>query len=295
MNDLDVALIKSQVLSEALPYIRRFAGSTFVIKHGGNAMAGGAIDEAAALDSFARDVVLLASVGIKVVVVHGGGPQIGEMLGRLGIASQFVNGLRVTDSATLEVARMVLMGKVNPEIVGAINKFAPLAIGLSGADTGLIVASRAQGDLGFVGEVQSVQPDLIIRLLEQGLIPVVATVAVDVMGQAYNINADTVAGAIAGAIGAEKLIYLTNVEGIYANWPEQDSLIRRASSAEVGSLVASGAISEGMIPKLTSCLHALESGVSSAHILDGRVEHSLLLEIFTDSGVGTMVTREEAS
>ena len=190
---------------------------------------------------------------------------------------------------------MVLMGKVNPEIVGAINKFAPLAIGLSGADTGLIVASRAEGDLGFVGEVQSVQPDLIIRLLGQGLIPVVATVAVDVMGQAYNINADTVAGAIAGAIGAEKLIYLTNVEGIYANWPEPDSLIRRASSADVGSLVASGAISEGMIPKLTSCLHALESGVSSAHILDGRVEHSLLLEIFTDSGIGTMVTREEAS
>ncbi len=295
MNEMDVAMIKSQVLSEALPYIRRFAGSIFVIKHGGNAIADSQGGEAAALESFANDVVLMASVGIKPVVVHGGGPQIGQMLDRLGIASQFVGGLRVTDSATLEVARMVLMGKVNPEIVGAINKLAPLAIGLSGADTGLIVAERAEGDLGFVGEVQSVKPDLIIRLLDQGLIPVVATVAEDGAGQAYNINADTVAGAIAGAIGAEKLIYLTNVDGIYANWPDPASLIRRATASDIKTLMASGAISEGMIPKLTSCLRALELGVGSGHILDGRLEHSLLLEIFTDSGIGTMVTREELS
>ena len=295
MNEMDVAMIKSQVLSEALPYIRRFAGSIFVIKHGGNAMADSQGGEAAALESFANDVVLMASVGIKPVVVHGGGPQIGQMLSRLGIASQFVGGLRVTDSATLEVARMVLMGKVNPEIVGAINKLAPLAIGLSGADTGLIVAERAEGDLGFVGEVQSVKPDLIIRLLDQGLIPVVATVAEDVAGQAYNINADTVAGAIAGAIGAEKLIYLTNVDGIYANWPDPASLIRRATCGDIKALMDSGAVSEGMIPKLTSCLRALEFGVGSGHILDGRLEHSLLLEIFTDSGIGTMVTREELS
>ena len=291
MDDLQVAMIKSEVLSEALPYIRRFAGSIFVIKHGGNAIADTLMDEQAALESFARDVVLLASVGIKPVVVHGGGPQIGAMLGRLGIQSQFVGGLRVTDSATLEVARMVLMGKINPEMVGAINKFAPLAIGLSGADAGLIVAAQAAGDLGFVGDVKSVAPDLILRLLDQGLIPVVASVAVDDEGQAFNINADTVAGALAGAISAEKLIYLTNVEGIYSRYPDSNSLIRQADSKDLAELLDSDAVSQGMIPKLRSCLKALEAGVRSVHILDGRTEHSLLLEIFTDLGIGTMVTQ----
>lgn len=291
MDDLQVAMIKSEVLSEALPYIRRFAGSIFVIKHGGNAIADTMMDEQTALESFARDVVLLASVGIRPVVVHGGGPQIGAMLGRLGIQSQFVGGLRVTDSATLEVARMVLMGKVNPEMVGAINKYAPLAIGLSGADAGLIVAAQAAGDLGFVGDVKSVAPDLILRLLDQGLIPVVASVAVDDEGQAFNINADTVAGALAGAISAEKLIYLTNVEGIYSRYPDSSSLIRQANSKDLAELLDGDTVSEGMIPKLRSCLKALEAGVRSVHILDGRTEHSLLLEIFTDLGIGTMVTR----
>ncbi|MDA8116195.1 MAG: acetylglutamate kinase [Actinomycetota bacterium] len=287
MEDLEVAIIKAGVLSEALPYIRRFAGSVFVVKYGGNAIADSS-DEAT-LESFARDVVLMASVGIKPVVVHGGGPQIGEMLARLAIESRFENGLRVTDATTLEVVQMVLMGKVNPEIVAAINRFAPLAVGLSGADTGLIIAEPAPGDLGFVGEVESINPEIVERLLGEGMIPVVATVGVDRRGQAYNINADVVAGAIAGAIRAEKLIYLTNVEGIYADYPDPASLIRRISSGGLSAMLASGSATAGMIPKLRSCLDALEAGVGSAHILDGRMEHSLLLEIFTDSGIGTMV------
>ena len=291
MEELEVAIIKAGVLSEALPYIRRFSGSVFVVKYGGNAIADAS--EEATLESFARDVVLMASVGIKPVVVHGGGPQIGEMLARLAIESRFENGLRVTDAATLEVVQMVLMGKVNPEIVAAINRFAPLAVGLSGADTGLIIAEPAPGELGFVGEVESINPEIVERLLGEGMIPVVATVGVDRRGQAYNINADVVAGAIAGAIRAEKLIYLTNVEGIYANYPDPASLIRRISSEGLSRMLRSGSATAGMIPKLRSCLKALEAGVGSAHILDGRMEHSLLLEIFTDSGIGTMVVAEE--
>ncbi len=291
MEELEVAIIKAGVLSEALPYIRRFSGSVFVVKYGGNAIADAS--EEATLESFARDVVLMASVGIKPVVVHGGGPQIGEMLARLAIESRFENGLRVTDAATLEVVQMVLMGKVNPEIVAAINRFAPLAVGLSGADTGLIIAEPAPGELGFVGEVESINPEIVERLLGEGMIPVVATVGVDRRGQAYNINADVVAGAIAGAIRAEKLIYLTNVEGIYANYPDPASLIRRISSEGLSRMLRSGSATAGMIPKLRSCLKALEAGVGSAHILDGRMEHSLLLEIFTDSGIGTMVVAED--
>ncbi|MDA8374208.1 MAG: acetylglutamate kinase [Actinomycetota bacterium] len=291
MEELEVAIIKAGVLSEALPYIRRFSGSVFVVKYGGNAIADAS--EEATLESFARDVVLMASVGIKPVVVHGGGPQIGEMLARLAIESRFENGLRVTDAATLEVVQMVLMGKVNPEIVAAINRFAPLAVGLSGADTGLIIAEPAPGELGFVGEVESINPEIVERLLGEGMIPVVATVGVDRRGQAYNINADVVAGAIAGAIRAEKLIYLTNVEGIYANYPDPASLIRRISSEGLSRMLRSGSATAGMIPKLRSCLKALEAGVGSAHILDGRMEHSLLLEIFTDSGIGTMVVARD--
>ena len=291
MDDLEVAMIKAGVLSEALPYIRRFAGSVFVVKYGGNAIADAS--EAATLESFARDVVLMASVGIKPVVVHGGGPQIGEMLARLAIESRFERGLRVTDAATLEVVQMVLMGKVNPEIVGAINRFAPLAVGLSGADTGLIIAEPAPGDLGFVGEVASINPEIVQRLLGEGMIPVVATVGVDRQGQAYNINADVVAGAIAGAIRAEKLIYLTNVEGIYANYPDPGSLITRISAEGLAQMLERGSATAGMIPKLKSCLGALAAGVGSAHVLDGRMEHSLLLEIFTDSGIGTMVVAKE--
>ena len=291
MEELEVAIIKAGVLSEALPYIRRFSGSVFVVKYGGNAIADAS--EEATLESFARDVVLMASVGIRPVVVHGGGPQIGEMLARLAIESRFENGLRVTDAATLEVVQMVLMGKVNPEIVAAINRFAPLAVGLSGADTGLIIAEPAPGELGFVGEVESINPEIVERLLGEGMIPVVATVGVDRRGQAYNINADVVAGAIAGAIRAEKLIYLTNVEGIYANYPDPASLIRRISSEGLSRMLRSGSATAGMIPKLRSCLKALEAGVGSAHILDGRMEHSLLLEIFTDSGIGTMVVARD--
>lgn len=290
MDLLSDARLKSGVLIEALPYIRRFKDATFVIKYGGNALANGLTTEAAQLESFASDVVILASVGIKIVIVHGGGPQIGALLERLGIKSEFVDGLRVTDAQTLEVARMVLMGKINPEIVGAINQFAPIAIGISGADTRLINATKLGDDLGFVGEVESVNPDVLLRLLVQGLIPVVATVAIDEMGQAYNINADTVAGAIAGSLKAEKLIYLTNVEGIYEDYPDPATIIRRLDRIQLQRLIESTKISEGMIPKMNSVFRALDEGVGSAHILDGRFQHSLLLEIFTDSGVGTMIT-----
>ncbi len=289
MADFEDAQLRSSVLIEAITYMRRFQGSTFVIKYGGNAIAGG--DERSALTSFAQDVVALSSVGIKVVIVHGGGPQIGAMLSRLGIESQFVGGLRVTDSATLEVAQMVLLGKMNPEIVGAINSLAPLAVGISGGDAGLIEVESAGGDLGFVGKVKDVDPTLLDRLLAQGLIPVVATVAHDEEGQAYNINADVVAGAIAGALKAEKLIYLTNIEGIFANYPDPTSLIRRMSISQLKELLGSPAIGEGMIPKLESCCDALDHGVAAAHILDGRIAHSLLIEIFTELGIGTMVSR----
>ncbi len=289
MDFIEEARLKSAVLSEALPYIRRFKDSIFVIKYGGNAISDSEMAPHEQLESFASDVVLLASVGIKIVIVHGGGPQIGALLGRLGIQSEFKDGLRVTNAETLEVARMVLMGKINPEIVGAINQFAPIAIGLSGADTRLINVVRTPGDLGFVGEVESVNPDVIQKLLAQGLIPVVATVAVDEFGQAYNINADAVAGAIAGALYSEKLIYLTNVEGIYENYPDPKSIIRRTDSKTLAEMLAGSKIVDGMIPKLKSILRALDEGVGSAHILDGRSKHSLLLEIFTDSGIGTMI------
>jgi acetylglutamate kinase len=279
---------RAGVLIEALPYIREFRGQTIVIKYGGNALADG--DAAGALASFASDVVLLRSVGMRPVVVHGGGPQIGELMRRLGKVPEFRDGLRVTDAETLDIARMVLVGKINCDIVAAINVHGPLAVGLSGEDAGLITATPRDPTLGFVGDVSAVNPDLLDRLLAEELIPVVATIGSDAAGQAYNINADTVAGAVAEAVAAAKLIYLTDIDGVRARRDDPSTLLSTVSPDEMDALVASGAIGEGMIPKVLSCVGAVRSGVGRAHILDGRAPHALLLELFSREGVGTMVT-----
>jgi acetylglutamate kinase len=276
-----MAAEKAATLVEALPYIRRFWGSTVVVKYGGNAMTDPELAR-----QFAEDVVLMRSVGTHPVVVHGGGPQIGEVMARLGKEPEFHDGLRVTDAETLDIARMVLVGKVGREIVSSINVHAPLAVGLSGEDAGLIGATARDPALGFVGDVAHVDPALIHRLLAEDLIPVVSTIGSDPSGQAYNINADTVAGAVAAALGAEKVVYLTDVAGILDAGGE---LISRIDPAGLQALVDDGTVAGGMIPKVASCLHALEQGVGSAHVLDGRVPHVLLLEIFTDGGVGTMI------
>ena len=280
------------VLTEALPYIQRWQDEVVVIKYGGNALAGavGEAGDRAALASFASDVVLLRSVGMRPVVVHGGGPQIGALLARLGKDSRFVDGLRVTDAETLDAVRMVLLGQVNPDLVAAINVHGPLAVGLSGADTHLLRTRSADPSLGFVGEVTEVNPTVVERLLEQRLIPVVATIGADEAGQAHNVNADTAAGAIAAALHAAKLIYLTDIEGLRRDVADPASLVSHLTVSELAAAMADGSVTKGMIPKVESCLLALRGGVGQAHILDGRRPHALLLEVFTDEGVGTMVT-----
>jgi acetylglutamate kinase len=282
---------KAAVLVEALPYIRRFAGKVVVVKYGGNAMGPSSVDGATALSTFAEDIVLLHSVGLKVVVVHGGGPQIGEMLGRLGVETRFVDGLRVTDAETLDVARMVLVGKVNRELVSQINTHGPLAVGVSGEDGGFLHASARSPELGFVGDVDAVDATLIDALLASNLIPVIATIAMDDDGQAYNVNADSAAGAIAAALQAEKLVYLTDIEGIRSDPDDASSLVSTLTVDQLDAMVASGAIRDGMIPKVSSCVGAVRAGVGHAHVVDGRVPHVLLLEFFTRSGIGTMVTK----
>ena len=286
---------RASVLVEALPYIRRFWGAVVVVKYGGNALAGaeaGAAD--AALASFAEDVVLMRSVGILPVVVHGGGPQIGEMMARLGKTPEFRDGLRVTDAETLDIARMVLVGKVNRDIVSAINVHGALAVGLSGEDARLIQASARDSALGFVGDVDAVDPEILHRLLAQGLIPVVATIGASPAGQAYNINADAVAGAIAAALPATKLVYLTDVAGLRADPDDPGSLVPATDPDGLDAMIRSGAVRGGMIPKVEACGRAVRAGVGQAHILDGRIRHALLLEIFTDAGVGTMVAAPSA-
>ena len=278
-----------QHLLEALPYIQRFRQKVVVVKYGGNAMVDPALSAA-----FADDMVLLRAVGLRPVVVHGGGPQIGELLARLGIESQFKDGLRVTDADTLDVARMVLVGKVNRDIVGSINTHGPLAVGLSGEDAGLITSVARNPDLGFVGDVESVNPTILHRLLAEDLIPVVSTIGGSADGQAYNINADTVAGALAVALEAEKVIYLTDVPGLLDDVDDPTSLVSKATATELRAKVSAGELVGGMIPKIDAAVSAVESGVPSAHLVDGRVEHVVLLELFTDEGVGTMITRHDA-
>jgi acetylglutamate kinase len=287
-STLDARLLdastKADVLSQALPYIRAFSGKTVVIKYGGHAM-----ENAALADLFAVDVVLMRAVGIHPVVVHGGGPQISDLMRRLGKEPEFVEGRRVTDADTVDIARMALVGKVNREIVTAINRHGSSAVGVSGEDANLLRVRQRDPKLGYVGEVDVVDPTLLVRMLREDLIPIVATIGVDDDGQPYNCNADTVAGAIAEALQAEKLVYLTDVAGIYSNFPDESSLLARIDLEGLEALVANGAVSEGMIPKVESCVAALRNGVRRAHVLDGRLPHALLLEFFTDEGVGTMI------
>ena len=284
MQTDQTAAAKAAVLAEALPYIREFWGKTVVIKYGGNAMT-----DPALVDLFAQDVVLMRLVGMNPVVVHGGGPQISDLMRRLGKEPVFVEGLRVTDAETIDIVRMALVGKVNREVVAALNRHGPYAVGLSGEDAGLISVAPRDARLGFVGDVTSINASVLERQIEAELIPVVATVGVDAVGQAYNVNADSAAGAIAEALAAEKLVYLTNVPGLYRDLGDEGSLVSQVSAAELAAMLDDGTLSEGMVPKVASCVAALRKGVGRAHLLDGRIPHALLLEFFTREGIGTMV------
>jgi acetylglutamate kinase len=284
---------KASVLIESLPYIRQFWGKVVVVKYGGNVLSSkpgeDEIDEASALASFAEDIVLMRSVGMLPVVVHGGGPQIGALMERVGKEVEFQDGFRVTDADTIDLVRMVLVGKVNRDIVSSINVHGALAVGLSGEDANLITATARSEALGYVGDVVRVDPVIVHQLLAQGLIPVVATIGADPSGQAFNINADTAAGALAAALEAEKLVFLTDVSGLRTVPDDPSTLIHQASAEDLDHLLATGSAIGGMIPKVEACARAVRSGVGRAHILDGRTPHALLLEIFTDEGVGTMV------
>ncbi|MCE9622000.1 MAG: acetylglutamate kinase [Actinomycetia bacterium] len=275
------------ILLEALPYVHRFANKVLVIKYGGNVLAGVTDDDAVA--QFAHDIALVHQAGLRPVVVHGGGPQISKMMDRLGKEPEFRQGLRVTDAETVDIVRSVLVDQINPQLVAAINVHGPIAVGVSGETSGLIRASARNPELGFVGDVAGVEPSILNELLGKGMIPVVAPIGADEDGQAYNINADTAAGAIAEALRAEKLMYLTDIDGLRRIVTDPASLIRQTTVDELDAMIADGSIADGMIPKAQSCAKALRGGVHRAHILDGRIAHVLLLELFTDEGVGTMV------
>jgi acetylglutamate kinase len=279
------ATTRAKVLSEALPYIQQFTGKTIVVKYGGAAMKDSTLK-----DQVIRDVVFMSCVGLRPVLVHGGGPEINTWLDKLGIEPQFKNGLRVTDAATMDVVEMVLVGRVNKEIVSLINTAGGSAVGLCGKDANLITARPANAEgVGFVGEVTSVDIRILEVMVNAGHIPVVSSVAADETGQAYNINADTVAGEIAAALGAEKLILLTDTAGILRDYKDPSTLIPRLDIQAARNLIDQGVVSGGMIPKVTCCVRSLAQGVRAAHILDGRLPHSLLLEIFTDAGIGSMI------
>ena len=277
--------LRVSVLSEALPYIQRFARRRVVVKYGGAAMVREDLR-----DAIFRDLALLACVGVQVVVVHGGGPEINQWLSRLAIEPQFRNGLRVTDADTMDVVEMVLVGRVNKQIVNGLNRVGGRAVGLSGSDGALVQArTYGNGSNGLVGDVASVDPTVLFPLLENGYIPVISSVAANAEGQAHNINADTVAGELAASLQAEKLILLTDTPGILRDRHDPGSLIRQISLAGARELIRDGVVDGGMTPKTECCIRALAQGVSAAHIVDGRVPHALLLEVFTDAGIGTMV------
>ena len=287
------ALAKAEVLAEALPWLERFRGATVVVKYGGNAMTSPELQQA-----FAADVVFLRLAGLRPVVVHGGGPQINAMLQRLGVPSEFRSGLRVTTPEVMEVVRMVLTGQVQRDRVGLVNAHGPWAVGISGEDAALFAAERrtvmADGqtlDLGLVGDVTEVRPDFVASLLDDDFIPVISTIGVADDGQVLNVNADTAASALAVALGADKLVMLTDVEGLFADWPDRSSLITELRAGELADLLPT--LDSGMAPKMEACLRAVRGGVRQAHVIDGRVPHSLLLEIFTTEGVGTMVLPDE--
>lgn len=295
-RDRSALLAKAEVLVEALPWLARFHGAVVVVKYGGHAMTDPGLQRA-----FAEDVVFLRYAGLRPVIVHGGGPQINAHLDRLGIQTEFRGGLRVTTPETMQVVRMVLVGQVNRDVVGLINAHGPFAVGLSGEDGGLFTAERRTVsvageniDLGLVGDITRVDPGPVLSLLDDGRIPVVATVASGRDGLTYNVNADSAAAALAVALKADKLVVLTDVEGLYADWPvtgdagAPGQLINRIGATDLAALLPR--LSAGMAPKMEACLRAVRAGVPQAHVLDGRIPHSLLLEIFTDEGIGTMVT-----
>ncbi|MFE3058427.1 acetylglutamate kinase [Nocardia sp. NPDC059239] len=284
------ALDKAHVLADALPWLQKFRDKIVVVKYGGNAMIDDELKRA-----FAADMAFLRTVGVHPVVVHGGGPQISAMLKKLGMTGEFRGGFRVTTPEVMDVVRMVLFGQVGRELVGLINAHGPYAVGISGEDARLFTATRrtvqvdgAATDIGLVGDVTEVNPDAVLDLIAAGRIPVVSTIAPDADGVVHNINADTAAAALARGIGAEKLVILTDVEGLYTNWPDRSSLTSRIDTDELAKLLPS--LDEGMVPKMEACLRAVEGGVPTAHVIDGRVAHSVLLELFTGEGIGTMVT-----
>lgn len=286
MKDL---LTKAQTLTEALPYIKRTWGKTVVIKYGGAAMTDPSLREAVA-----SDLVLMKLVGINPVIVHGGGPDITAYMDRLGMPVEFVDGLRVTSDEAMEVVKMVLVGKVNKELVTAINAHGRHAVGIAGDDANVIRARQHRAELGRVGDVEEIDTTVIENLIDDGFIPVIASVGVGADGGSYNINADLVAGRVAAALGSEKVIFLTDVDGLYEDFDDKTSLISAMSQTRAEEMVGSGALSSGMIPKVRACTEALQTGVQRAHILNGTIPHALLLEVYTDEGVGTMITAEES-
>jgi acetylglutamate kinase len=294
-TDRTEALAKAAVLAEALPWLERFHGATIVLKYGGNAMVDGALGRA-----FAEDVMFLRMAGLRPVVVHGGGPQITAMLDRLGLPGEFRGGYRVTSPEAMDVVRMVLTGQVQREVVGQLNAHGPYAVGLSGEDAHLFTAERRDVlvdgepvDIGLVGDVVEVRPDFVRRLLDDGFVPVVSSVARGVDGATYNVNADTAAAALAVALGADKLVVLTDVEGLYVDWPASDEVIRRIGVSELEAMLPG--LSSGMVPKMEACVRAVRGGVPRAHVIDGRLPHGVLLEVVTSAGIGTMVLPDDAA
>ena len=279
-------MTQAEILIQALPYIKEYAGKTVVVKYGGNAMLDESLKAAAM-----QDVVLMRYVGINPILVHGGGPEISDAMHRMGKEPHFVGGLRVTDAETMEIVEMVLAGKTNKNIVAHLNQQGALAVGLSGKDANLIVAEKetTKGDIGFVGRVVQINPAIIHTLVAAGYIPVISSVAIGRAGESYNVNADTVAGELAAALGATKLIMMTDVEGIYQDFADKESLIREMSAKDARQLITDGHVDKGMIPKVEACVTALAGGVERAHILDGRLPHALLIETFTAQGIGTMI------
>lgn len=289
---------KAALLVEVLPYIRKWQNKLVVIKIGGSLLDGIGILENPVgsanfpiLQSFSEDLLALLHIGMKPVVVHGGGPQIGELMKLLGREPHFIDGQRVTDQESLEIVKMVLVGKVNSTVVNAINIHEPVAIGLSGQDTRLIIAKKVSAELGYVGEIVEIDPSIINRVISQGLIPVIATVGTDERGQAYNINADLGAAKIAGALSAQKLVFLTDVEGLYLDLKDKSSLVSAIDVGELERLIANKTLSGSILPKVLGCIEAINSGVNQCHIIDGNIDHAILVEFFTEGGIGTMVVK----
>ncbi|MGQ9901073.1 MAG: acetylglutamate kinase [Fimbriimonadales bacterium] len=286
MSIPDSAKVQAEILIQALPYIQRWSGAIFVVKYGGAAMGGSGFAA-----QVMQDLVLMHCVGIRPVLVHGGGPEISELMKRVGKQTQFMNGLRVTDAETMELVEMVLTGKTNPRLVALIQQQGGRAVGLSGKDGHLICARKLQAevDLGFVGEVEQVNPEVVLNALEGGYIPVISPIGLGADGETYNLNADFAAGALAGALNAEKFVLMTDVPGVLGDPDDPHSLISELSREQAQRMIETGRVSGGMIPKLQACLQALELGCPRAHILDGRIPHALLIEVFTDAGIGTMI------